>query len=578
MSKDLTPNVSPAPLSEVTPEPRWCLPAVILALMVGFALMIDSIGQSSATYDETTYLQIATRWWRTGDQSMISRMGSPVLFWKIQQAPVLWVLDRLGHGDWIDGYSAHEEQLLLWVRVGSLWIWGLALVLVAVWSRWLYGPRAMALAAWIFALSPNLLGHGSLATMETPLLVGTTGMFMLFWKFLQTGDRRFFWATAAMGGLAWSLKYTTVLVPPMLAVVWWLDRWRKGEREILRLTRSVTLKMVAFLAVMGGANLLLTQFAMLPLSQSRGNHPGMESLIPPRFRPWVASLIEVPVPQEIVGFANQMLMQRNGGPSYLMGERRNTGWWYYYFVAMGVKVPLAFWAFVVGRMALGRRLTSAGHETMLLMIMAMFLTITALASSRNFGVRYLFPIAPVAIVWVSGLAESVRISSLGMRRLAAAFAVVGILGQATAIVSIHPYELSYFNQLAGGPVGGRRILSDSNLDWGQGLKPLAQLQKSHPEFQKLTLYYFGNTDPRSYGVVGVCHWLTADSIPSSMPSTLSSSTPYVAVSTSLEWGPWGPETYFRGLRGKKPVQMTADYTIAIYRAEDVMSSLTLRAN
>ena len=72
------------------------------------------------------------------------------------------------------------------------------------------------------------------------------------------------------------------------------------------------------------------------------------------------------------------------------------------------------------------------------------------------------------------------------------------------MASIHPFELTYFNVLAGGPMGGRHILSDSNLDWGQGLKGLARLQRSEPEFRDLTLYYFGDTDPAYYGVRGAC--------------------------------------------------------------------------
>ena len=110
------------------------------------------------------------------------------------------------------------------VRLWSLLIWLIALGLAAWWSRLLYGPRAMAFAAWLFTLSPNLLAHGALATMEFPLLACTTGMFLLFWRFLQTGDRRPFWGAAVLGGLAWSCKFTTVLVPPILALVWWIDR------------------------------------------------------------------------------------------------------------------------------------------------------------------------------------------------------------------------------------------------------------------------------------------------------------------------------------------------------------------
>ena len=57
--------------------------------------------------------------------------------------------------------------------------------MTVVWSRRLYGPRAMAFSAWLFALGPNLLAHGSLVTMEMPLVAGMTGAFFLFWRFLR---------------------------------------------------------------------------------------------------------------------------------------------------------------------------------------------------------------------------------------------------------------------------------------------------------------------------------------------------------------------------------------------------------
>ena len=197
------------------------LALVLAAAAVGLGLIWESIQASSATYDEAAYLRIAARWWRTGQQFQITRMGSPLLFWKLQQAPVLWLLDRTGRGELIDQPMEHQAELLPLVRAGSLWIWLLALGLCAFWSRLLYGPRAMALAAWLFALSPNLLAHGGLVTMELPLLASTTGMLLLFWSFLTTGRRAWFWASAALGGVAFSCKFTAVLLPPILAVVWW---------------------------------------------------------------------------------------------------------------------------------------------------------------------------------------------------------------------------------------------------------------------------------------------------------------------------------------------------------------------
>ena len=224
--------------------------------------------------------------------------------------------------------------------------------------------------------------------------------------------------------------------------------------------------------------------------------------------------------------------QRSGRPSYLFGEVRETGWWYYYLVALAVKVPLAFWLIVAARAALARRIPSAGRDWVLPACAVAFLAIASLGSTRNLGIRYLLPIAPLAIVWISGLAEG----NAWARRLA----WVGLAAQALAVASIHPYELSYFNALAGGPIGGRRILSDSNLDWGQGLKPLAELQREQPEFRDLTLFYFGDTEPRDYGVAGPLLHGRARRIPTTtFPASSSPTTAYLAVSASLQWGPWG---------------------------------------
>ena len=43
-----------------------------------------------------------------------------------------------------------------------------------------------------------------------------------------------------------------------------------------------------------------------------------------------------------------------------------------------------------------------------------------------------------------------------------------------SVLLYHPYYLAYFNQLAGGPSGGYRVLVDSNLDWGQDLPGLVR--------------------------------------------------------------------------------------------------------
>jgi hypothetical protein len=149
-------------------------------------------------------------------------------------------------------------------------------------------------------------------------------------------------------------------------------------------------------------------------------------------------------------------------------------------------------------------------------------------------------------------------------RWGVALACAAIAGQGMAVVSIHPCELSYFNAVAGGPAGGRLILADSNLDWGQGARSLARLQRARPEFRDLTLYYFGDTDPAYYGVVGTRFVLDASDTHPGLPPTLEANSRFVGVSTSLQFGPWGPAGYFRALDGETPVFVLKDGTIAIY--------------
>jgi hypothetical protein len=559
MSKDAPPEPEDAPRADR--QPRWSLPAAVLAALVGLGLLADSLWRSSATYDEVRYLQVAARWWRTGDQAEITRMGSPLLFWKLQQAPVLWLLDRVGHRAWVDDPLRYQSELLPRVRLGSLWIWLTALVLTALWSRQLHGPRAMALGAWLFALSPNLLAHGNLATMELPLAAAGTALFYSFWRFLQRGARRDFWTAAVLGGLAWSCKFTTVIIPPILGLVWWVDRYRRGERPVARLTFSVVRAMAAFVAVLLFSNWVLTGFATLPISGRSGDHPELARLFGPALGRRVGGLVETPIPQDMAGFVNQLLRQREGGPSYLLGERRQWGWRHYYLVALAVKVPLTFWLLAAGRWLLRRRIPTAGHAGMLPAVALLFLAIAAAGSTRNYGIRYLLPLAPLAIVWVSGLAEG--------GRAARVVAAIGLIGQAVAVASVYPHELTYFNVAAGGPIGGRRVLADSNLDWGQGLRSLARLQRTEPAFRDLTLYYFGDTDAAYYGVSGRCYTITAVSPASALPPVLEARTKYLAVSASLQWGPWGPEGYFRALDGIEPVRLTDDRTIAVYRTNDL---------
>src|SRR5262249_24332446 len=59
----------------------------------------------------------------------------------------------------------------------------------------------------------------------------------------------------------------------------------------------------------------------------------------------------------------------------------------------------------------------------------------------------------------------------------AAACAAAVLWSAGSALAVWPDGLRYVNRLWGGPDEGYRLVSDSNYDWGQGLKELAAWQR-----------------------------------------------------------------------------------------------------
>jgi hypothetical protein len=134
-----------------------------------------------------------------------------------------------------------------------------------------------------------------------------------------------------------------------------------------------------------------------------------------------------------------------------------------------------------------------------LCLLAPSLAVLALVSSQTGFAghsRYALPCLPFWFIWMSKLA---RAPALGDRALAAVAAVL-LAWTTWAGAAYYPHGLSYFNELVGGPLGGRHQLAQSDLDWGQDLLYLRDWLGRHPEAKPLRLAYYGSIDPRYAGI------------------------------------------------------------------------------
>ncbi|MGA9566778.1 MAG: hypothetical protein WBS19_14735, partial [Candidatus Korobacteraceae bacterium] len=117
----------------------------------------------------------------------------------------------------------------------------------------------------------------------------------------------------------------------------------------------------------------------------------------------------------------------------------------------------------------------------------------ALQSHFAIGERHILPLYPFALLLAGGIWEHAR-----KRRLGMAVVMLALCLNAADAVRYAPDYLAYFNLFVK-PQNSWRLLTDSNLDWGQGLIALRNYEQQHPN-DAVRLAYFGSVNPALYGV------------------------------------------------------------------------------
>jgi hypothetical protein len=179
-----------------------------------------------------------------------------------------------------------------------------------------------------------------------------------------------------------------------------------------------------------------------------------------------------------------------GGINTLFGRVSDRGFPEYFFVAFAAKSTPAF--LIVTALALAglSRGREGRQDAALWLLPVLVLFLASAGSSYNIGIRHMLPVYPLLAMAGAG----------ALSRLAAARPRAGVLlmaalpiASAAALARIHPHELSYFNAFVGGPEGGRRMLSDSNVDWGLDLRRLSE-ELARRGVSDPTVAYFGGDD------------------------------------------------------------------------------------
>jgi len=469
---------------------------------------------------------------------------------------------RLGD-EFLRANREQGQRPWIWARGLNLWLSLFTAAVLWWWGAAWLGRGAGLFAASLWLTCPLVLGHASLVTPDVgstllfvATLAATHGL-----AHRPTPARA--WATGVLLGLAQLTKFTNVLLLGLVPLTWMATRWwwhRQGRGEARRERPSRRLagqspgqspnpgdspgsmdahplatpvparpgslgpgrvgtaaarktvpgeSVVAIppahlgksCGVVAGWALLVWNLGYL--AQGTGSpladYPLRSRALQTLRENWPRlAQVPLPIPRDYVaGFDRQRSIMEGSHPVYWDGTWRLEGVPEYYLGCAAVKWPhLTQGVVLLGLLGLVWR---AGRgewlPAVLLGVPVLAVWIPASLLGMQLGFRYVMPSVPLLYLVAGwGVGWLWQRPGWGLRWLGGVLLVCLGLG-----LRHHPHHLAYFNEWAGGPLGGRRYLADSNLDWGQDLLALRQWLQEH-EIQRVGLAYFGMVPPAELGI------------------------------------------------------------------------------
>jgi hypothetical protein len=397
------------------------------------------------------------------------------------------------------------EQIAFYGRLPVLII--PLLLLLAVWwiTRRLFGPIPALIAVFLLATEPNIVGN-AIVVQDDVAAALVLLLFVIAVKRFMT-DARVTGACVLGGalGLALVTKYSLIVLAPVSCVVVIACLTYRLIRKRSSLATVVLSSFVVFIT----AYLIVIAFYAFHIDRIDANESSqiaswfyLSGQSAEAFNRFLMSLPPL-LPRYFVSGIDMVVQDsRDGRPAFLLGQISDTGWWYYFPVAFALKTTIPFLLASVGGLvwAVYQVLRRKRYVIVYILLPGLIYLALTMTSHLNIGVRHLLPMFPFAAITGAGfISAGVEFGLKRDRRLGAALAAIALVPGLVIAVSAFPNYLTYFSPLAGGAARGWQTLSDSNVETGQEVKPLARYLKDRGE-NRVTGIMVGGEFLKFYGI------------------------------------------------------------------------------
>lgn len=504
--------------SDVARRMARILGVISLLAVLGAELAL-SARQQSQTFDEAAHIFAGYRYWKNGDFGI--NPEHPPVVKLVAAAPLLRLplkIPPLKSGyfkgvEFLSGaqflYANDADGVLFRARLAaSVFTLCLALVVfLATSSMWGTAPAFIALILLVF--EPNILAHGALVTTDMGVTFGIFLAVYAFYLYVKKPSRLMLVGTGAIVGLGIAAKHSGIMIFPMLFLLaltelmpWW-GNTSSGESDN---TKKHALRLAASIAIISGIALVVlwSTYDFRFESRPEGLHmdPPLSEFLS-QVTPFKARIIQQIanwrlLPESYLFGLADVAKVSEATPTFLLGKVYPQGQWFYFPAVFAIKSTLGFLLLcLLAPMAKALRRKEIRREVLFLTIPPALYLVVAMNSGINLGVRHILPVYPF-------LAVLAAIAAWNLARRHSAWGVLVtalLIFHVVSSVRTFPNYLAYSNELWGGSANTYKVLADSNVDWGQGLKAMKRYMDQH-QITDCSFAYFASlvVDPSYYGI------------------------------------------------------------------------------
>ncbi len=459
----------------------------VLFLAIIFSLSLFSSFNKSITYDEPNHQRYGIKILNlNSDRIGLCQDGTmPV---SALNAIPAFVSSQMQPGPWKEFLGKMETG-----RYASILMTLLLAFFVFQWSKSLYGTLPAFFSLFLFTFSPNIIAHSRLMTTEIPGTLMITAALYYFWKFMNDKSIGKAFVSASVLGISLLTKYTCVLLFPIFLIIFIVNHsnelmmtmrrkdLKKAARGCFAFFKYSLIFIIASIVILNIGFLFNRTFTPLEEYEFRSRpYKNMQAKLDFMKR------VPVPIPYPILyGLDWHTFREQTGeayGNFYLLGEIQDgKPFRNYFFIGFLYKVPLAVQFFLLLSLILyifkRKFRTFRENETFLLIPLVFFAMYFNYFFRMQIGFRHMLVVFPLIHVFCGSLATF--FADYGNKFKA----MVGLLSLYLAVstLSYFPHFLSYFNELVWDRKMAYKIMSDSNLDWGQNLRYLEKYLENNPD-------------------------------------------------------------------------------------------------